>query len=117
MGGGNGHVDAPRLVEEPVVLRMVDPGYHPGHREFLLGQQRDDQVVLVISCCRHDHIRTGQTGGVEGRHLAGVPHHPLHTEGGTPGGDGGVYLDEQDFMASFVQVSSEIAAYVARPRR
>ena len=30
--GRDGHVDAPRLVEQPVVLRVVDPGDAPGAR-------------------------------------------------------------------------------------
>ena len=42
-------VDAPHLVEHPLVLRVVDPGDDPRHAELLLGQQRDDEVVLVVA--------------------------------------------------------------------
>ena len=49
VGGGDGDVDPPGLVEEPVVLRVVDPGDHPGDGELLLGEERDDEVVLVVA--------------------------------------------------------------------
>ena len=34
-------VDAPQVVEHPLVLRVVHPGDDPGHAELLLGEQRD----------------------------------------------------------------------------
>ena len=37
---GHGHVDAPRLVEQPFVARVVDPGDHPRHAVLGLGEQR-----------------------------------------------------------------------------
>jgi len=49
VGRGHGHVDAPVLVEHPLVLRVVDPGHDAGDGELLLGQQADDQVVLVVA--------------------------------------------------------------------
>ena len=50
------HVDTPRLVEQPLVLGVVDPGEHPGDAELLLGQQRDDEVVLVVAGDRDEHV-------------------------------------------------------------
>ena len=47
--GRHGDVDAPGLVEQPVVLRVVDAGDDPGDGELLLGEQRDDEVVLVVA--------------------------------------------------------------------
>ena len=47
--GRDGDVDAPHLVEHPLVLRVVDPGDDPRDAELLLGEQRDDEVVLVVA--------------------------------------------------------------------
>ena len=56
MRGRHGEVDAPRLVEEPVVLRVVHPRNDARHRELLLRQQRDDEVVLVVAGRGDDDI-------------------------------------------------------------
>ncbi len=60
VGRRDGDVDAPRLVEQPPVLRVVDPGDDPGDGELHLGQQGHDEVVLVVAG-GGDH----DVGGVE----------------------------------------------------
>ena len=45
----DGDVDAPQLVEHPLVLRVVHPGDDARHAELLLGEQRHDEVVLVVA--------------------------------------------------------------------
>ena len=67
LGRRHRDVDAPALVEQPLVLRVVDPGHHPGHGELLLGQQRDDEVVLVVAGGRHHHVDRGQPGARRAR--------------------------------------------------
>ena len=42
-------VDAPRLVEHPLVLRVVDPGDGARHAELGLGQQGEHEVGLVVA--------------------------------------------------------------------
>ena len=54
--GRHREVDAPVLVEQPLVLRVVHPGDHARHRELLLGEQRDDEVVLVVAGRGDDHV-------------------------------------------------------------
>src|SRR5262249_3258251 len=48
-GRGNGDVDAPAFVEEPAVFRVVDASDDAGDVELSFGEQRDDEVVFVIS--------------------------------------------------------------------
>ena len=55
-GRGDGDVDAPRLVEHPLVLRVVHAGDRAGDAELGLGQQRDDEVRLVVAGRRHDDV-------------------------------------------------------------
>ena len=50
----HGHIHAPRLIEQPLVLWVVQARDHAGDREFGLGQQGDDQVCLVVAG-RCDH--------------------------------------------------------------
>ena len=47
--GRHRDVDAPRLVEHPLVLRVVDARDDPRDRELLLREQRHDEVVLVVA--------------------------------------------------------------------
>ena len=42
--------------------RVVDPGDHPADRELGLGQQRDDQVDLVVAGGRDHHVAVLQAG-------------------------------------------------------
>ena len=58
----DGHVHAPHLVEEPVVLGVVHPGDHPRHGELLLGEKRDDEVVLVVARRRHYDVHLVEMG-------------------------------------------------------
>ncbi|QRX90255.1 hypothetical protein JNO44_04715 [Streptomyces noursei] len=44
-GGGHGDVDAPAVVEQPGVFRVVDAGGDPRNGEPALGEQTDEEVV------------------------------------------------------------------------
>ena len=72
LGGRHRDVHPPALVEEPLVLRVVDPGHDPGDGELLLGQQRNHEVVLVVAGGGDDDVDGGQAGRVERRDLARV---------------------------------------------
>ena len=54
----------------------------PGHGEFLFGQQRDHQVVLVVTRGRHGHVDLRHARRVEGADLAGVGRDPRDVDGG-----------------------------------
>ena len=113
VGRRHRYVDAPGLVEQPVVLGMVDPGYHPGDGELLLGQQRDDEVVFVVPGGGHDDVGRSQAGGVQRRDLTGVPHHPLDAQARSSPGHVRVYLHQEHLVAGTVQVGSQVSAHVA----
>lgn len=85
---GDRDVDAPRLVEQPLVLRVVHPGHDPRHAVLGLREQRDDQVDLVVTR-RGDHdVAPLERRLVERRDLTGVREEPLghrdalHRDGG-----------------------------------
>jgi hypothetical protein len=59
------HVDAPGLVEHPLVLRVVDACHGAGHPELGLGQQREHEVDLVVTGGRDDDVTVLQAGLVE----------------------------------------------------
>ena len=65
-------VDAPQLVEHPLVLRVVDPGDDARHAELLLGQQRHDEVVLVVAGDGGDDVGLLDARRGERVELAGV---------------------------------------------
>ena len=115
MGSGHRDVDAPGLVEQPLILRVVHAGDDAGDRELLFGQQRDDQVVLVITCCRHAHVDLLETCLLQRADLAGVGDEPLDVEGGAQAGDQiGVLLDEQHLVPRVAEVPGDVDADVAR---
>ena len=60
--GGDGDVDAPRLVEQPLVLRVVDAGDHALDAELGLGEQREDEVGLVVAGGRDHDVVVLQLG-------------------------------------------------------
>ena len=75
VGRRHGGVHAPLLVEEPFVLRVVHAGQHARHGELLLGQQRRDEVVLVVAGGGHDDLGLGQLSLLEHPGLARVALH------------------------------------------
>src|SRR5579875_3614492 len=99
-----------------MVLWVVDPCDHPWDGELLLGEERHDQVVLVVPRGRDHDICRRQAGQVERRHLAGVPHYPLEAQARAPGRHVGVDLDHQDVVASLLQVEGEVRADVTATR-
>ena len=72
------HVHAPHLVEHPLVLRVVHSGDDPGYGELLLGEEGDDEVVLVVAGDGGDDVGAVDLGPGELAHLAGVGREPLH---------------------------------------
>ena len=67
---GDHHIDSPRTVEHPLILRMIDPSYDPRNTVFRLCKECSDEIDLVISG-RGDEDMTGiEASGIEGRDLA-----------------------------------------------
>ena len=75
--GGDRDVDAPVVVEQPLVARVVHPGDDPAHRELGLGQQRHHEVDLVVAGGRDHDVAALQAGLLQRGELAGVGVHPL----------------------------------------
>ncbi len=59
-------------VEGRLVVRVVDARHDLGHAELLLGDLGDDDVVLVVACYRHHHIRTPDSGTLQYPDLGAV---------------------------------------------
>ena len=55
-----------------MVLRVVDPGDHPGNGELLLGELGDDEVVLVVAGRGDDDVRLVEMADCSDVDLAGV---------------------------------------------
>src|SRR4051794_9937644 len=72
------YVDAPHLVEHPLVLPVVDASDDTGHGQLLLGEQRDDEVVLVVTRDRGHDIGLVDVGPRELRDLTAVGDQPRH---------------------------------------
>ena len=64
-------VDA-EMAEERLVLGVVDPGDRARHVEVVLGHLADDEVVLVVTGDRGDHIGPIAAGFAEVLALAAV---------------------------------------------
>ena len=56
----------------------IDSREHPGNGELLLGQERRDQVVLVVAGRRDDDLGLRQFRALEHPRLAGVPQQHVH---------------------------------------
>ena len=64
---GDRDIDAPVVVEEPFVLRIIHARHRPRHPELGLRKQGEHQIGLVVARCSHDDIgllqpRLGETG-------------------------------------------------------
>jgi hypothetical protein len=105
------YVDAPGLVEQPLVLGVVHPGHDPGDGELLLGQQADHQVVLVVAGDRGHHVGLAHADAVEAVDLAGVGLVPgdVGRLAGDPGllDPLGLDLDDVDLVAGLLQLAAD----------
>src|SRR5450759_3633316 len=76
-GCGDGDIDAPHVVEQPLVSRMVHAGDRPGHSELRLGEQGMDEVDLVVARGRDREVARVQASLGKRVELAGVGQQPL----------------------------------------
>ena len=112
----DGDVHAPHLVEQPVVLRVVHPGEHPGNGELLLGELGDDEVVLVVAGRGDDDVHLVEMRRLQRRHLAGVRGHIRDAIDRRQGGhEVRVRVEQLHLMAVLGQVLGEETADLARP--
>src|SRR5262249_49850980 len=113
---GNGDIDTPRLVEQPLVVRVVDPGDDAGNPVLGLSEQRHDEVCLVVTGRGDDRVAALELCVVERADLARVskqplrPRHAVHLDGGR------VLVDEQHFVAVLQQLLGDGAADGTRAR-
>ena len=112
--GRHRDVDAPRLVEEPLVAGIVGAGDDARHRELRLGEQADHDVDLVVAR-RGDHdVEVLQMDGFEKGELAGVAEAPMR------GGDGvdvdvvGVTFEQRDLVPVLDELPCDGSADGAR---
>jgi hypothetical protein len=110
-GRRHGDVHAPRLVEQPLVLRVVDPGDHTRDAVLRLRQQRDDQVDLVVARRGDHHVAALQRGLVQRGDLAGVGKQPLRHGDALDRDRGRRLVDEQDLVAVLQQFARDRAAH------
>ena len=111
VGAADRGVD-PEQAEDPVVLRIVDPGHGAGHIESPLGHLADDQVRRVLPRHGDDDVGAvragfGQDGGLVG--------HALVDDGVAQvtrdlGDLGGILLDDQDLVALRDQLARQVEA-------
>lgn len=99
-GGGDCGVDAPALVEEPGIVRVVDACRDTGDGELPLGEKADDQVVLVVAGGGDDEVGGVGAGVFEEGGLAGVPGDEAYGKAALELGDAVlVDVDEGDVVA------------------
>jgi hypothetical protein len=114
---GHRHVDAPGLVEQPLVVRVVDAGHDAGHAELLLREQRDDEVHLVVAGDRHDDLGGLGMGQRELGDLAPVDvqgRDALPQPGGLGAGEAiGVELDDEHLVLGVTELGGDVGADVA----
>ena len=75
--GRDGHIHTPRLIKEPLVLRVVQAGDDARNRKLRFGQQRDDQVRLVVPRGGNHHVGLGHASVAQGVGRARICEHPV----------------------------------------
>ena len=83
------------------LLGVVDPGHDAGNGEFLFGEQRDDQVVLVVAGGGHRHVDVGHARPASSELTSQASAATQVTSSGGPQAlhEVGVLLDQQDVVA------------------
>src|SRR5262249_37366520 len=96
-------------------LGMVHACDHPRNRELLLGEERDDEVVLVVpGRCDHDVVRL-EPRFFQRRHLARVGDSHLEAGPGMDlGRDLGDLLQDEDVVAVVEELLGDEGAHVSR---
>jgi hypothetical protein len=66
------NVNTPRLIEHPLVLRMINASDDARDAVLGLREKRDYEVDLVIARRSNDNLAISKSGFIEGRNLAGI---------------------------------------------
>src|SRR5690606_13579779 len=112
----DGDVHAPRLVEHPLVLRVVDARDRARHAELRLREQGHDEVDLVVARRGHDDVALVDLRVRERRQLARVREQPVRL------GDLGdahrrrLLVDQHDLVVVAEELPGDRAADRARSR-
>ena len=107
----DGHIHAPRLIEQPLVLRVVQASNHAGDREFGLGQQGDDQVRLVVAGRGDHHVGLVHARVVQRVRRARVGEHPVRICHGRDAQLLGHVVDQGDVVSVSEQLQGDAAAH------
>jgi signal transduction histidine kinase len=111
----DGDVDAPGLVVQPLVARVVHPGDDPGHAVLGLGEQRNDQVDLVVAGRGDDNVAPVERGVVERADLARVGEQPFGPRDAVHLDRAGLLVDQQHLMAVLEQLAGDGPAHGSCP--
>jgi hypothetical protein len=97
---------------------MVHPREHARHGELLLGEQRRDQVVLVVARRSDDDVGAGEIRVVEHPRLARVAQHHRDVGDLLPEMIDGllVLLDQRDVVPADGEVRGDVPPDRATPR-
>jgi hypothetical protein len=60
-----------------LIVRVIDPPDHARHRELLFRQERDHEIVFVITSRGHAYVAGRQDGGIERVQLASIALYPI----------------------------------------
>ena len=110
----DGHVDAPRLAEQPLVSDVVDSRHHPRHPELGLGQQTHDEVGLVVAGGGDQHVAGLHARLLQRRQLARVGEQPVRVGNGVWFEVAPLPFDQQDLVAVVEQLPRDGTADIAR---
>ena len=113
--GGDGDVDAPALVEHPLVARVVDAGHGTRHAELRLREQGDDEVDLVVTGGADDDVGVLELCLLERGHLARVSEEPRGVRDGLDALLAGVLVDDEQAMFVAQQFAGDGSADASGP--
>ena len=111
------NVDTPTRIEHPLVRRVIHSSNDTRHAEFLLGKERDDQVVFIITGYGNNNVGAIGFSLCEFGNFTAIDYEPLHACGFAVGlrlrNTSGINFDNQNFVTSLLEFGGDVGAYVS----